>query len=82
MFEKPLSSVLDFSEIYGTVIRVSIFQMNCSNATVLKFSDPAVVYIIKQLFCSLSSYMSDSQLGATHLVGYQLIYDSSSQNNC
>ena len=33
-----------------------------------------VVYVIKQLFFSLSSYMSDS----THLVGYQLIYDSSS----
>ena len=25
--------------------------------------------------------MSDSQLGATHLVAYQLIYDSSSQKN-
>ena len=37
-----------------------------------------VVYIIKQLFYSLSSYMSDTRLGATHLVGYQLIYDSSS----
>ena len=67
MFEKTLSSVLDFSEIYGTVIPTSF---------------PAVVYIIKQLFCSLSSYMFDSQLGATHLVSYQLIYDSSSQNNC
>ena len=27
---------------------------------------------------TLSSYMSDSRLGATHLVGYRLIYDSSS----
>ena len=26
---KTLSSVLDFSEIYGTVIRASIFQINC-----------------------------------------------------
>ena len=40
-----------------------------------------VVYIIKQLFYSLSSYMSDSRLAATHLVGYQLIYDSSSYSN-
>jgi hypothetical protein len=30
----------------------------------------------------LSSYMADRQLGATHLVDYQLMYDSSSQNNC
>ncbi len=35
------------------------------------------VCIIKQLFYSLSSYMSDSQLGATHLLSYQLIYDES-----
>jgi hypothetical protein len=26
--------------------------------------------------------MADRQLGATHLVDYQLMYDSSSQNNC
>jgi hypothetical protein len=39
-------------------------------------------YIIKQLYHSLSSYMADSRLGAMHLVGYQLIYDSSSWYNC
>ena len=33
---------------------------------------PVLVYIIKQLFHSLSSYTADS------LVGYQLTYDSSS----
>ena len=42
---------------------------------------PVLVYIIKQLFHSLSSYTADSRLGAkslTRLVSYQLIYDSSS----
>ena len=38
----------------------------------------AVVYVIKQLFYSLSSYMSDRRLGTTHLVSYQLIYDTNS----
>ena len=34
-------------------------------------------YIIKQLYHSLSSYMADSWLGASHFVGYQLIYCTS-----
>jgi hypothetical protein len=42
----------------------------------------AIDYIIKQLYHSLSSYMADSRLGATRIVGYQLIYDSSSWYNC
>ncbi len=53
------------SEIYGTVISASIFKT-------------LFVSIIKHLFYSLLSYMSDSQLGATHLVSDQLKYDSSS----
>jgi hypothetical protein len=37
-----------------------------------------VVYLITQLFYSLLSFLADSQLDIMHLVGYQLIYESSS----
>jgi hypothetical protein len=37
-----------------------------------------LVYLIKQLFHSLSSNMSDSRFGARHLISYQLIFDQSS----
>jgi hypothetical protein len=60
---------------------INEFFRSISNKFLIRFYQ-ALVYIIKQLFCSLSSYMTDSQLGATRLVGYQRIYDSSSQNNC
>jgi hypothetical protein len=46
-----------------------------------------VAYLITQLFYALSSFLANSLLAPTryymHLVGYQLIYGSSSQkNNC
>ena len=36
--------------------------------------NPPLDYIIKQLYHSLSSYMADIRLGATHLVGYGSSY--------
>ena len=44
--------------------------------------NPLDVDIIKQLFHSISSYVANSQLGAVRLVGYELMYDSISWNNC
>lgn len=41
-----------------------------------------VGYIIKKLYQSLFSYMSYNWLGIAHLVGYQLIYNSTSWYNC
>ena len=72
MFYAVLAEVVYIAKLTNKYILV---KYNCIG---MFFLVAVVVYIIKQLFYSLSSYMSDSRLGATHLVGYQLIYDSSS----
>ena len=49
-----------------------LLKYNCTRKF---FGSSCCIYIIKQLFYSLSSYMSDSRLGATHLVYNKLLDD-------
>ena len=69
MFYAVLAEVVYIAKLTNKYISL---KYNCIG---MFFLVTVVVYIIKQLFYPLSSYMCDSRLGATHLVGYQLIYE-------
>ena len=62
--------------MFYAVLAEVVYIAKLTNKYILlkyNFLVAVVVYIIKRLFYSLSSYMSDSRRGA-----YQLIYDSRS----
>ena len=73
MFYAVLAQVVYIAKLTNKYI---LLKYSCIGKFLILLA--VVVYTIKQLFYPLSSYTSDSPLGATHLVAYQLIYDSSS----
>ena len=72
MFYAELAEVVYNAKLTNKYI---LAKYNCIG---MFFLVAIVVYIIKHLPYTLSSYMSVSRRSAMHLVGYQLTYDLSS----